>query len=98
MSTCKVDNQGRVVIPSKWRERQGIRAGSELIALEEDGCLILQTRRQAIREAQELVRLTTRPGSLTKALARERREQSDRETTRLKRASRPHGRPNRRNG
>ena len=80
MSTCKVDNQGRVVIPSKWRHEQGIRAGSELIALEEDDRFVLQTRKQAIREARELVRLTTRSGSLTKALKRERREQSDRET------------------
>jgi AbrB family looped-hinge helix DNA binding protein len=88
MSTCRVDNQGRVVIPSKWRDQQGIGPGSELIVLEEDGRLILQTRQQAIQDAQEMVRLTTRPGSLTKALERERREQSDRETARLKRFGR----------
>ena len=74
MSTCIVDNQGRIVIPSTWRRRKGVAAGTELLVLEEDGCLILQTRSQAIREAQEIVRRSVRAGqSLVKELSRERR-------------------------
>jgi len=56
MSTCKVDNQGRLAIPSKWRTSQGIKPGSELVVLEEDGRLIVQTREQAVRDAQAIVR------------------------------------------
>jgi AbrB family looped-hinge helix DNA binding protein len=91
MSTCRVDNQGRIVIPSKWREEQGVQGGSELVVLEEDGRLILQTRKQAIREAQDLVRLTTRPGSLVRELVRERQQQSNREARLAKGQGRRNG-------
>lgn len=81
MSSCKVDNQGRIVIPAKWRERQGVRAGTELVLLEEDGLLVIQTREQAVREAQAIVARAV-PGkrSLVKELQSERKFQSGRET------------------
>ena len=86
MATCTVDNQGRIVIPSSWRRQQGIESGSELLVLEEDGRLILQTREQAIREAQDMVRGFTRHGrSLVDDLLRERRA----EVAREKKRSRP---------
>ena len=81
MSSCKVDNQGRIVIPAKWRERQGVRAGTELVLLEEDGLLIIQTREQAVREAQAIVaRAIPSKRSLVKELQAERKFQSGRET------------------
>jgi AbrB family looped-hinge helix DNA binding protein len=80
MPTCTVDNQGRIVIPSSWRRQQGIGSGSELVALEEDGRLILQTREQAIREAQQIVRNSVRRGrSLVDELLHERRAEVARE-------------------
>lgn len=91
MPTCKVDNQGRVTIPSKWRCEQGISAGSEMIVIEEDGRLILQTREQAVRDAQEMVRKLTRPGSLLKELQRERRRQGAREVRLAARLKRKNG-------
>jgi len=88
MPTCKVDNQGRVTLPSKWREQQGVRAGLELVVLEEDGRLIIQTREQAVQEAQEIVRRTTRPGtSLVDELLRERRREVEEEKKQAKRRS-----------
>lgn len=91
MSTCKIDNQGRITIPSSWREEQGIGAGSEILALEEDGRLILQTREQALREAQEMVKRLARPGSLLKELRHERKRQTSREERLAKRLKRKHG-------
>jgi AbrB family looped-hinge helix DNA binding protein len=86
MPTCTVDNQGRIVIPSSWRNQQGIGSGSELVVLEEDGRLILQTREQAIREAQQIVRSSVRRGrSLVDDLLRERRAEVAREKKRATR-------------
>ena len=91
MPTCKVDNQGRILIPSKWRVEQGVGAGSEVVVLEEDGRLILQTREQAVRDAQEMVRRVTRPGSLLTELQRDRRRQASREAGLGKRSRRGNG-------
>jgi AbrB family looped-hinge helix DNA binding protein len=86
MPTCTVDNQGRIVIPSNWRHQQGIESGSELVALEEDGRLILQTREQSIREAQQIVRRSMGRGrSLVDDLLRERRADIAREKKRARR-------------
>src|ERR1700675_2450282 len=86
MPTCTVDNQGRIVIPSSWRRQQGIGSGSELVALEEDGRLILQTREQSIREAQQIVRSSMGRGrSLVDDLLRERRAERAREKKRERR-------------
>jgi AbrB family looped-hinge helix DNA binding protein len=86
MPTCTVDSQGRIVIPSSWRRQQGIGSGSELVALEEDGRLILETREQAIREAQQIVRSSMGRGrSLVDNLIRERRSDVAREMKRARR-------------
>jgi len=81
MYTYRVDKQGRIVLPSKWRQEQGIPAGTELVLLEENGRLIVQTRLQAIQEAQEIIRRTTRPGqgSAVDELLRERRREVEME-------------------
>jgi AbrB family looped-hinge helix DNA binding protein len=80
MNTYRVDNQGRIMIPSKWRSQQGIKAGTELVVFEEDGRLIVQTREQAVREAQEMLRRFVPPGvSLVEELLKQRRSETERE-------------------
>lgn len=80
MATCKVDNQGRIVLPAKWREAQGVTAGCGLVVLEEEGRLVIQTRIQAVREAQAMVKKAIRGRvSLVDALLRERRGEVARE-------------------
>ena len=86
MSTCRIDNQGRIVVPAKWRMDQGIDAGSELVVLEEDGRLIVQTREQAVREAQEIIRRGARgQSSLVDDLLRDRRREVREEIREAKR-------------
>jgi AbrB family looped-hinge helix DNA binding protein len=76
MSTCKVDNQGRITTPASWRAAQGIQPGSELVILEEDGRLIVQTRDQAVRDAQAIVRQFIPAGiSLTEELRKDRQRE-----------------------
>lgn len=77
MATCKIDKQGRITLPSNWRSEQGIEPGTELLVLEEDGRLLVQTRMQAVRRAQEMMRKLTRPGSgsAVEELFRMRREE-----------------------
>ena len=78
MNTHKVDNQGRIVIPSSWRAKQGIKPGTALLVVEEeDGRLTVETAAQAIRRAQEMARRLVPPGvSLVDDLFRERRREA----------------------
>jgi hypothetical protein len=51
-----------------------------LLLSEQDGQLILKTRLQAVREAQEMVRKWAKPGvSMVEELLRERRREVERE-------------------
>ena len=81
MPTYKVDNQGRVMIPSKWRMEHGVKPGADLTISEEpDGRLSIQTYDQSVRRAQEMVRALVPPGvSLVDELLRERRREVARE-------------------
>ncbi len=54
--TLKVDNQGRISLPSRLREQAGIAPGSEILAFFEDGGIVLATREAALGQAQRLVR------------------------------------------
>jgi AbrB family looped-hinge helix DNA binding protein len=78
MNTCKVDNQGRIVVPSSWRQKQGIKPGEALrVVEEEDGGLRVETLKQSVRRAQEIIRRTTKPSKelASDQLIRERREE-----------------------
>ena len=80
VSSCKVDNQGRISIPSTWRRSQGIQPNSELVVTVEEDRLILQTREQRIREAQRMVSQFAAKGvSQVDGLLRERRIAARRE-------------------
>jgi AbrB family looped-hinge helix DNA binding protein len=75
--TCKVDNQGRIMLPAKWRKERGIQAEGELLVELRDNCLVLRTREQAVRDAQSMVRRLIRPGkSLVDDLLEQRRSEA----------------------
>ena len=91
MSTLRMDNQGRITLPAAWRERHGVKPGTELVVLEtKDGRLSMQTVIQAVRQAQEIVRRTTRPSkeSAVDQLLRERRQEVELERAEQKPARR----------
>ena len=93
MNTCKVDNQGRISTPAKWRVEQGIKPGSELVVLEEDGRLIIQTREQAVREAQAIIRqYIPKDVSLVDDLIKDRKREMEMENREMAAANRTKGR------
>jgi len=74
-TTMRVNENGRVVIPSSFRKRLGIRAGDELVLRIEDDELRITTLKRNIARAQHLVRKHVKPGtSLSDELIAERRE------------------------
>ena len=77
----KVDNQGRIMLPSWWRKQAGVEASSELfVAVTDEGSLVLETREQGLLRAQALVRKYVPEGvSLSDELIAERRLEAERE-------------------
>ncbi len=76
----KVSQGGRVVIPAEFRRALGLEIGDDVLLRLEEGQLRLITRRQAIKEAQELVRHYIPEGrSLVDELIAERRNDAIRE-------------------
>ena len=76
--TLTVDNQGRVLLPSRWRKKVGAGPSAELLAVvTEDGALVLETREQGLRRARALVRKYVPEGrSLAKELIADRRAEA----------------------
>jgi AbrB family looped-hinge helix DNA binding protein len=76
----KIGKGGRIVIPSRYRRAAGLKEGDEVIlALDETGLRIL-TPRQAIKQAQDLVRKYIPAGDrLADELLSERRRDAKRE-------------------
>jgi len=97
MNTCKMDNQGRIVIPSSWRAKQGIKPGAELFVREgDDGRLSVETLQQSVRRAQEMVRALVPPGvSLVDDLFRERRREVAMAEREMRRYLKPNGKRSR---
>ena len=79
--TLHVDNQGRIMLPSWWRKKEGIGPSSELcVALNEAGSLVIETREQGLRRARALVRKYVPEGArLSDELIAERRAEAERE-------------------
>jgi len=78
-NTCSVDNQGRVMLPSDWRRRFQVGPATQLVVREDsNGALIVETKEQGLRRAQELVARYIRPGSssLVDELLEERRNEA----------------------
>jgi AbrB family looped-hinge helix DNA binding protein len=71
----KLNENGRVVIPSSMREALGIRPGDELVMRLEDDELRITTLKRRIERAQNHVRKFAKPGaSLVDELLAMRRE------------------------
>jgi len=79
-STVRVDGSGRILLPSTVRKQLGLKQGSELVIRVENEAVLLKTRRQAIREAQEYFSKFRRKGELwSEELIKERRREARRE-------------------
>jgi AbrB family looped-hinge helix DNA binding protein len=77
--TCKVDNQGRVMLPAEWRKRAHIGPSTELYVHEDDnGALILETAEQGLARAQMLVAQFVSPDdpSMADELIEDRRKEA----------------------
>ena len=71
----RVNENGRVVIPSSFRKALGIKAGDEVVLRIEDDELRITTLKRRMERAQRLVRKHVKPGrSLADELIAERRQ------------------------
>ncbi len=76
----KLGQSGRIVIPTEYRRRLGLKSGDEIIMRMDDRGLHLYTPAQAVARAQALVRRYVPEGrSLSDELISERREEASRE-------------------
>ena len=51
--TVKLDHAGRILVPSKFRKQLGWTKGSELVVSVDEDSMRLQSRKQAVRRAQD---------------------------------------------
>ena len=76
----RVNENGRVVIPSAFRKALGIEVGDEVVLRIEDDELRITTQQRRIQRAQRRARKYLKPGtSLVDELIAERREAAKRE-------------------
>jgi AbrB family looped-hinge helix DNA binding protein len=77
---ARVNQQGRIVIPAECRAAAGLKPGDDLlIEVVGEGELRLQTRRQALKEAQAIVARYSSGRDLVAELIAERRDEAARE-------------------
>lgn len=73
----KVNENGRVVIPSEFRKALGIRSGDEVILSWKDDEIRITTMKRRIERAQRHVRKYVKPGvSLVDELIADRRREA----------------------
>jgi AbrB family looped-hinge helix DNA binding protein len=76
----RVNENGRVVIPSVFRKALGIEIGDEVVLRVEDDELRITTQQRRIQRAQQRARQYVKPGtSLVDELLAERRKAARRE-------------------
>jgi AbrB family looped-hinge helix DNA binding protein len=80
-SSARINHQGRVVIPAECRAAAGLKPGDDLvIETVGEGELRVRTRRQALKDAQELyARIIPKDRDLVAELIAERRAEAERE-------------------
>jgi len=78
--TVKVDGSGRILLPAKVRKQMNLRKDSELIARLEKQQLVLNTRAEALRRAQEFFSKLRPAGVLwSDEIIKDRRREARRE-------------------
>jgi bifunctional DNA-binding transcriptional regulator/antitoxin component of YhaV-PrlF toxin-antitoxin module len=82
--TVKVDGSGRILLPAKVRKQMNLRKDSTLIAKLEKQKLVLNTRDEALRKAQEFFSKFRPKGGklLSDELIEDRRREARRELER----------------
>jgi AbrB family looped-hinge helix DNA binding protein len=73
MVTVTIKPDGRVLIPARLRAELDVEPGEPLVARVDDGRLILERRRDAIRRLQERFAMVAAPTSLVDELLEDRR-------------------------
>ena len=83
VETAKINENGRIVIPAAYRKAMGLKSGEIVtMRLDEEG-LHIQSRAQAIKRAQAIVRkYVSADRSLSDELIAERRLEAKREVER----------------
>lgn len=72
----KLGDGGRLVIPAKYRQALGLKPGDEVVLLLEEREIRIVSTRQAIKQAQALVRrYVPEDRNLSEELIQERREE-----------------------
>jgi AbrB family looped-hinge helix DNA binding protein len=83
---CKINQNGRIVIPAAIRQEMGIKAGESLLMEVEDGVLRIESYLARIRRIQQEFAQYNRPGVLASdELIAERREEARREEEEIER-------------
>jgi AbrB family looped-hinge helix DNA binding protein len=73
----KIDKNGRIVLPAKYRKDLGLKPGDDVVIFKENGKLYILSVKQSIKEAQEIVRSFVPQGvSLVDELIEERRREA----------------------
>ncbi len=76
----KLGQSGRIVIPTAYRKKLGLKSGDEIIMHLDEAGLHIYTPAQALARAQALVRRYVPEGrDLSEELISERREEANRE-------------------
>ena len=78
--STRLTKGGRIVIPAEFRRELGLETGDEVILRLVDSEVRIRTRREAIKQAQAIVRKHVKKGrSLVDELKRERQAEAKRE-------------------
>jgi AbrB family looped-hinge helix DNA binding protein len=74
----KIGSGGRIVIPSRYRKTIGVAVGDEVVLILDGEGMRVMTPRQAVKQAQRLVRKYVPRGlSLADELIEERRKETE---------------------
>ena len=91
---CKINQNGRIVIPAAIRKQMGVKTGDSVLMEVEDGVLRMESHRAHIRRIQEEFKKIIPPGGMLMSdeLIAERREEARREEEELERERAKHER------
>ena len=80
---ARLDRHGRIVIPSAFRKKLGLRLDQELVLWEENGKLVVETEANVCARLQGLFAHVPSDVSLADELIAERRDEARREMKRM---------------